>query len=147
MLKSAQPHKGIDLLDSDARLTKMGKILRATAMDELPQLINILKGQMSFVGPKPLPYLIADGEAVNFNNISEVPGFATRINVLPGLTGIAQIYAPKTISRRNKFRYDNLYIKRQSLFLDLYLIGLSILITFKGKWESKSKFSRKKGNA
>ena len=55
----------------------------------------------------------------------------------PGLTGIAQIYAPRDIPRRNKFRYDRLYITRQSLWLDMRLIALSFWITFRGRWETR----------
>lgn len=132
-------HADIDLLDDDPRVTKVGRILRATAMDELPQLINILKGQMSFVGPKPLPYLIEDEERAKFKYLDQVPGYHERIRMIPGLTGIAQIYAPKTAGRQEKFRYDNMYLEKRSLFYDIRLILISFYITIKAKWESKEK--------
>ena len=136
MKQEARAHMDVDMLGEDPRVTKIGRSLRATAMDELPQLINILKGEMSFVGPKPLPYVIEDEEAISYKYLDRVPGYDTRISLRPGLTGISQIYAPKTITRRNKFRYDNLYVKNQSLSLDIKLIILSVIITLNAKWES-----------
>lgn len=128
--------------ENDHRITRVGKLLRATAMDELPQLWNILKGDMSFVGPRPL--LPAEVE-VNQNSsekaisIEEIPGYWKRHSVTPGLTGIAQIFAPRDIIRRRKFNYDLLYIRQQSLWLDIRLVLLSFWITIRGKWESRGK--------
>lgn len=126
-------------LEKDPRLTRVGNLLRATALDELPQLLNILKGDMSFVGPRPLPLKMEDGERSYYEKIEEVPGYQLRTRVRPGLTGIAQIYAPKDVGRRSKFRYDNLYIKRMSFWLDLKLIFLSLWITLKGRWEHRGR--------
>ena len=119
----------------------MGGALRATAMDELPVLINILKGDMSFVGPKALPFKIEDKEEGRqlYDNITHVPGYHLRSQIKPGLTGIAQVYAPKDVDRRAKFRYDNLYVKKMSFWFDLKLIFLSFWITFRGKWEHREK--------
>src|SRR5512134_1382951 len=108
---------------ADPRVTPVGRILRATAMDELPQLWNILRGDMSFVGPRAL----RPGEIERAGNGAEVPldavpGFATRCQVRPGLTGVAQIYAPRDVPRRQKFRYDRVYIRRRSFWLDVRLI-------------------------
>ena len=126
-------------IDNDPRVTKIGRLLRATAMDELPTLVNILKGEVSFVGPRALPYKIDDEEKIQYANITMVPGYNVRSSVKPGLTGIAQVYAPKDIGRRNKFRYDNIYVKNRSLWLDIRLILLSFWFTFKGRWESRDK--------
>jgi lipopolysaccharide/colanic/teichoic acid biosynthesis glycosyltransferase len=120
----------------DPRITPLGHLLRATAADELPQLLNIFKGDMSFVGPRAL----RPGEIEVEGNgrhvpLEDVPGFAERCRVRPGLTGVAQIFAPRDIPRRNKFRYDRIYIRRQSFWLDLRLIALSFWITFRGTWE------------
>jgi lipopolysaccharide/colanic/teichoic acid biosynthesis glycosyltransferase len=71
--------------------------------------------------------------------LEDVPGYAQRSLVRPGLTGIAQIYAARDITRRNKFRYDRLYIRRQSFWLDVRLIALSFWITFRGKWETRDR--------
>ncbi len=124
-------------LEEDPRVTKVGKFLRATALDELPELINILKGEMSFVGPRPLPYKIEDEESNRYKTIDEVPGYHLRSLVRPGLTGIAQIHAPKNIDRRHKFRYDNLYVKKMSFWLDVKLLFLSLWVTFRGRWERR----------
>jgi lipopolysaccharide/colanic/teichoic acid biosynthesis glycosyltransferase len=122
--------------EDDPRVTAVGKILRKTAMDELPQLWNIFRGDMSFVGPRALaPHeveLKGDGTSIR---IEEIPGFSERHRVTPGLTGIAQIFAPRDVPRRQKFRYDRLYVKKQSFWLDTKLILLSFWITFHGKWE------------
>jgi lipopolysaccharide/colanic/teichoic acid biosynthesis glycosyltransferase len=69
--------------------------------------------------------------------LEDVPGFAIRASVLPGLTGIAQIFAPRDIPRRMKFRYDMLYVRHQSFWLDLRLVALSFWITFRGTWETR----------
>lgn len=122
----------------DPRVTRIGRLMRATAMDELPQLWSIFKGDMSFVGPRALRpgEIEATGDG-RFEALEDVPGFAERHSVRPGLTGVAQIYAPRDIVRRNKFRYDRIYIRRRSFGLDLRLIALSFWITFRGRWEHR----------
>jgi len=124
----------------DPRITRVGRLMRATAMDELPQLWNIFRGDMSFVGPRALrPQEIeVDGGGASVP-LDAIPGFARRCTVPPGLTGIAQIYAPRDVSRRQKFRFDLLYIRRQSLKLDVCLILLSFWITMRGTWEAREK--------
>lgn len=113
-------------------------------MDELPQLWNIFMGDMSFVGPRAL--LPDEIEVRNSKighlgstSLEEVPGYEERHTVRPGLTGLAQIYAPRDIPRRHKFKYDLLYVKKQTFWLDVKLIALSLWITLRGKWESRSK--------
>ena len=143
MIQNANPI-GVTLQASadDPRITRVGRLLRATAFDELPQLLNIWKGEMSFVGPRMLPinerqHREKSGEIED----EKIPGFKERLMVRPGLTGIAQIYAPRDIPRQHKFKYDLLYIRRQSFGLDIRLILLSFWITFRGAWERKgSKF-------
>lgn len=128
----------IQAREDDPRITRIGKILRKTALDELPQLINILIGDMSFVGPRAL--LPAEVEHGDFAlHITEIPDYEKRTMIKPGLTGIAQIFAPRDLPRRHKFKYDLLYMRKMSFFLDIKLIFLSFLITFKGNWESKKK--------
>ena len=126
--------------DGDLRITRVGRLLRATAMDELPQLWNIFRGDMSFVGPRALmPEEIeaqSPGEPVP---IEKVPGYEARHAVVPGLTGLAQIYAERDVPRRHKFRYDRLYIARRTFGLDLRLILLSFWITFRGTWERRGR--------
>jgi lipopolysaccharide/colanic/teichoic acid biosynthesis glycosyltransferase len=123
----------------DARITRVGRIMRATAMDELPQLWNILLGDMSFVGPRALRPGEIEIEGNEPVALEAVPGYMQRIAVRPGLTGIAQVYAARDVSRRHKFRYDALYIRRQSLWLDVRLILLSFWISFRGTWEFRGR--------
>jgi len=126
--------------ENDHRVTRVGRVLRATAIDELPQLWNILRGDMSFVGPRAL---LPEEIEVNGNGelipLEKIPGYDARHQVRPGLTGLAQVYAPRDIPRRHKFKYDLLYIKKQTLWLDLKLIALSFWITARGKWEHRGK--------
>jgi len=121
---------------ADARITRVGRLLRATAMDELPQLWNILSGDMSVVGPRALmpKEIEVSGDGVSVP-LEKIPGFDARHRVRPGLTGIAQIYADRDIPRHQKFRYDLLYIRKQTLGLDLRLVLLSFWITLRGRWD------------
>jgi lipopolysaccharide/colanic/teichoic acid biosynthesis glycosyltransferase len=123
----------------DRRITRVGHVLRATAMDELPQLWNIFRGDMSFVGPRALRPEEIEFAGERAVTLDEIPGFAERCRVPPGLTGIAQIYAPRDITRRQKFRFDRLYINRQSFLLDVRLILLSFWISIRGTWEARDK--------
>ncbi len=102
--------------------------LRATAMDELPQLINILRGEMSFVGPRPLiPEELA--ELRNF------PRGEDRLCVRPGLTGLAQLRSDKTPSLSERLRGDLEYVDRCSLGLDLWALWRSLYVTLRAAWE------------
>jgi len=123
----------------DPRVTRVGRLMRATAMDELPQLWNILRGDMSFVGPRALRPGEIEADGGQLVRLEDVPGFAMRITVRPGLTGIAQIYAPRDVPRRQKFRYDRLYVSRRSWLLDVRLILLSFWISFRGTWEARGR--------
>lgn len=125
--------------DGDARVTRIGRVMRATALDELPQLWNILRGDMSFVGPRALRPGEIEREGDQLVALEAVPGYGRRIGVRPGLTGIAQVYAPRDISRRYKFKYDALYVRQQSFWLDIRLILLSFWISFRGRWESRGR--------
>jgi lipopolysaccharide/colanic/teichoic acid biosynthesis glycosyltransferase len=123
----------------DPRVTRVGRVMRATAMDELPQLWNILRGDMSFVGPRALRPGEVETSGGAMVEMDRIPGYATRTGVRPGLTGIAQIYAPRDVPRRQKFRYDRVYVLRQSMWLDLRLILLSFWISFRGTWEARGR--------
>ncbi|MGH9801517.1 MAG: sugar transferase [Blastocatellia bacterium] len=126
--------------ENDQRITRIGRLLRATGLDELPQIVNILRGEMSFVGPRALAVgeIIYD-EAGKRLEYEQVRGFVERLAVRPGLTSLATIFIPKDSSAWRKFRYDMLYIRRQSFRLDLWLIALSFRISFRGKWETRQK--------
>ena len=125
---------------ADPRVTSVGRVMRATAMDELPQLWNIMRGDMSFVGPRALRpgEVEAEGDG-RLVRLEDVPGFENRITVRPGLTGIAQVYARRDIPRRQKFRYDRLYVQRRSWLLDVRLILLSFWISVHGTWEARGR--------
>lgn len=130
MVKDAEK-QGIWTNENDPRVTKIGRILRKTAMDELPCLLNILKGDMSFVGPKPL----AVGEQLMLEK--KIPGFEKRLEVKPGLTGLAQVYNSDDDPYR-KLQYDLEYIKKNNFLLDLKLFLLSFYNTFTFRWDKRS---------
>jgi lipopolysaccharide/colanic/teichoic acid biosynthesis glycosyltransferase len=119
--------------ERDPRITRVGWVLRATALDELPQLINILKGDISFVGPRPEDPALAAQFSRDF------PDFDLRHHVRPGLTGLAQVYGDYDSSPSEKLEYDMLYIKRQGFWLDLRLLLLSLWVTFRGRWGRRGK--------
>lgn len=126
--------------ENDPRVTRIGRFMRATAMDELPQLWNIVRGDMSFVGPRALrPGEIEAGSDGRLTRLEDVPGFEQRITVRPGLTGLAQVYAPRDVPRRQKFRYDRLYVNRRSWRLDMQLLLLSFWISVLGTWEVRGR--------
>jgi lipopolysaccharide/colanic/teichoic acid biosynthesis glycosyltransferase len=141
MIVDAEARTGpIQSGENDPRITRVGRLLRPTAMDELPQLWNIFRGDMSFVGPRALrPGEIEVNGSGALERLEDVPGFADRCAVRPGLTGIAQVYAPRDVVRRRKFRYDRFYVRRQSLWFDVRLIVLSFWITFRGRWEHRGR--------
>ena len=117
-----KPHPATD---NDDRITKVGKVIRAMRIDELPQLFNILKGDMSIVGPRP--------ERVEHCEMygAEIPEFEFRNKVKGGLTGFAQIYGKYNTSALDKLKLDLMYIENYSLILDIKLILMTIRIMFK----------------
>ena len=117
----------------DPRITRVGRLLRATALDELPQLLQIMAGEMSFVGPRPeRPEFVRRYKG-------ELPSYEKRLQVAPGLTGLAQLYGHYNSSPRAKLRLDLLYVERRSLWLDVKLILLSFGVTFRGGWQIRGK--------
>ena len=141
MIPHAEANIGaVQARQDDPRVTRVGRLMRATAMDELPQLWNIFWGDMSVVGPRALrPGEIESAGDGKIERLEDVPGFHQRSSVRPGLTGIAQIYAPRDVPRRHKFRYDLLYVRRRTFWLDVRLILLSFWVTFRGKWEERGR--------
>lgn len=124
MIVDAEKNGATPCTDYDDRITKTGKWIRATRIDELPQLFNVLKGEMSFVGPRP--------ERVEHveKYTRELPEFAYRLRVKGGLTGYAQIFGKYNTSAYDKLRLDMMYIENQGLLLDLRLIMLTIRTVF-----------------
>ena len=141
MVIDAERHTGaVQATAGDPRVTRVGRVLRATAFDELPQLWNICRGDMSVVGPRPLRPGESDTTAGGVQlPLDAIPGYTARHLVRPGLTGLAQIYAPRDLPRTGKFRYDLLYQRRAGFWLDLRLILLSFWITARGRWEDRGR--------
>ena len=129
MAKEAEKESGpVWAAKQDLRVTKVGRILRKTALDELPQLINILKGDMSVVGPRPERPFFVD------KFIEKIPGYERRLTVKPGLTGMAQVYGKYDTPAKKKLAYDLEYIGKMNILLDLKLVFLSLLITLSAGW-------------
>lgn len=125
MIVDAEKYAGAVLATGDdPRITKVGKVIRATRMDELPQLLNILKGDMSIVGPRPERKVLAD------EFCKDIPEFSYRLKVRGGLTGYAQIYGKYNTSAYDKLRLDLMYIENYSLLLDIKLLILTVRILF-----------------
>ncbi|MDA1779226.1 MULTISPECIES: exopolysaccharide biosynthesis polyprenyl glycosylphosphotransferase [unclassified Bacillus cereus group] len=111
---------------NDPRVTKIGAFIRKTRIDELPQLINVLKGDMAIIGPRPERKIFID----QFEK--EIPDFQMRILVKPGLTGWAQINGGYDITPREKFELDMYYIENESLKLDVLIFIKTIKVVFTG---------------
>lgn len=132
----------------DGRFTAVGRVLRATSLDEIPQLLNVARGEMSLVGPRALlPREIEVDPRSHYHHVEDVPNYHVRISVPQGLTGLAQVYAPRDISRQKKFKYDALYARKMSLGLDLWLIMVSIFVSLTGRWpwRGRQQWQRKSG--
>jgi len=106
-----------NLLEDEQRLTRFGKLLRSTSLDELPSLWNVLKGEMSLVGPRPLLM-----EYLEYYSDDQ----ARRMEIKPGVTGWAQVNGRNAISWEQKFQYDVWYVDHQSLWLDVKIIWLTV---------------------
>jgi len=110
------------LLEDEQRLKGIGKLIRSTSMDELPQLLNVLRGDMSFVGPRPL--------LVEYLPLYSVQQ-ARRHEVKPGITGWAQVNGRNTISWEEKFEHDVWYVENQSFLLDMKILWMTFLKVLK----------------
>jgi len=103
----------------DERITKLGKWLRASSLDELPELFNVMRGNMSLVGPRPL--------LVDYLK-KYTPTEMRRHDVLPGITGLAQVRGRNNLSWRNKFKYDIFYVEHQSLLFDMQILVETVMV-------------------
>ena len=108
-------------ITNDPRITPLGKFLRKTSLDELPQLFNILKGEMSLVGPRP----------TSFGPETYELWHTSRLDVMPGLTGLWQVFGRAQLEFDDRLRLDIAYIERASLRLDIYILMITVLAVFK----------------
>jgi len=132
MIVNAESDKAVFAAVNDHRITPFGKFLRKTRIDELPQFINVLKGEMAVIGPRPeRPFIVA---AIS----KEMPFYETRHVIKPGLTGWAQVnfsYGESIEDSLIKLQYDLYYIKHRSIFLDINICikTLSTVLFFRGQ--------------
>jgi len=119
--------KGIFVEENDSRITPIGTFLRKYSLDELPQIFNVLKGDMSIIGPRPplidYPYKFEDYPAEA----------KKRFNVLPGLTGLAQVMGRKDLNWEDRFPYDTYYAENYEFWLDVIILIKSVVIVAKSK--------------
>ena len=135
MIMNAEQTTGpIWATDDDPRVTRVGRFLRRFRLDEIPQVINVIKGEMSLVGPRPeRPELVDEFS-------KDVPEFATRHLVRPGFAGLAQVRGRYSTTPKNKLRYDHLYIRTMNPVLDVKLMFLAVIVVLRGSpSESKSR--------
>jgi len=125
MIADAERHTGPVLAEKDdERITRLGRILRSTRLDELPQLFNVLSGEMSLVGPRPeRPFFVRQFE-------HSVPNYSLRMMVKPGITGLAQVKGRYDSTAERKLRFDLLYLREYSLVLDIKIMLQTLLVIF-----------------
>ena len=111
----------------DPRVTRVGAFLRSTRIDELPQLLNVIRGEMSLIGPRPERPMFVE----QFNR--EIPGFHNRLLMKPGLTGWAQVNGGYDISPEEKLELDLYYIRNASLWLDLRILARTVKVVLTGE--------------
>lgn len=128
MVKDAEEITGPALAsENDVRITPVGRFLRKTRIDELPQLVNVVRGEMSFVGPRPeRPYFVKQFKKT-------IPWYSERFRIKPGLTGLAQVNGGYMTNVRNKLKYDLIYLHHQSLLLDLKIMLKTIKVLLTGR--------------
>ncbi len=125
MIRDAEHYTGpVWAVNGDRRITRVGRILRKTHLDEMPQIINVIKGDLSLVGPRPERPVLAEQFSL------QVAGFSQRLRVKPGITGLAQVRGRYSTLPCNKLKYDNLYIKTMSPWTDVRLLFCTAWVVF-----------------
>jgi lipopolysaccharide/colanic/teichoic acid biosynthesis glycosyltransferase len=128
MVKDAEKLSGAVLAEEDdPRITRIGRMLRKTRIDELPQLFNIIRGDMSFIGPRPeRPVFVTEF-------CKEIPGYRERFNVKPGVTGLAQVSGGYATTPDRKLKYDLIYMYHQNLAMDLQILAETLRVVLTGR--------------
>jgi len=128
MVKDAEEMSGPVLAqENDPRITRAGGFLRKFRLDEIPQLANIIKGEMSFVGPRPeRPYFVG-------RHLAETPGYRERFNVRPGVTGLAQVSGGYATTPERKLKYDLIYMYHQTLAMDAQIVAETLRVVLTGR--------------
>ncbi len=128
MVREAEKKSGPVLAtEDDPRITRLGRVLRTYRVDELPQLVNIISGDMSFVGPRPeRPHFVE-------RHLRDIPGYRERFKVKPGATGLAQVSGGYATTAERKLKYDLIYMYHQSLLLDLQILAQTVRVVLTGR--------------
>jgi len=113
--------------EDDPRVTRLGRVLRKFRIDELPQLVNILRGEMSFVGPRPERWHFIE------EYLETIPGYRERFKVKPGATGLAQVNGSYATTPERKLKYDLIYMYHQSLLMDLQIVFETLRVVLTGR--------------
>ncbi len=113
--------------EGDPRITPLGRLLRYYRIDELPQLLNILRGDMSFVGPRPeRPFFVK-------RYLAEISGYRERFKVKPGVTGLAQVSGSYATTPERKLKYDLIYMYHQNLLMDVQILAETVKVVLTGR--------------
>jgi exopolysaccharide biosynthesis polyprenyl glycosylphosphotransferase len=128
MVKDAEKLSGPVLAEADdPRITKVGRFLRRSRIDELPQIFNILAGDMSFVGPRPeRPFFVEQF-------VAEIPGYRERFSIKPGVTGLAQVSGGYATTPERKLKYDLIYMYHQNLAMDVQIVAETLRVVLTGR--------------
>jgi lipopolysaccharide/colanic/teichoic acid biosynthesis glycosyltransferase len=128
MVRNAESLSGpVFAEEADPRVTPLGRFLRAYRIDELPQLVNIVRGEMSFVGPRPeRPYFVEQ-------HLRDIPGYRERFRIKPGVTGLAQVSGGYATTPERKLKYDLIYMYHQNLLMDVQILVETVRVVLTGR--------------
>jgi lipopolysaccharide/colanic/teichoic acid biosynthesis glycosyltransferase len=131
MIRDAEKETGpvLAAIDDD-RMLSIGRFLRQVALDELPQVINILRREMSFVGPRPQRTMLV------YQYLNDIPRYALRHRVRPGLAGLAQVFGHYYVTPAQKLRFDKIYVRHMGLWFDLKIVLCAFLTVFWFRWQN-----------